>query len=106
VTALTPEDYDIEMSGVLAALGVDPGTVVADSAKVQFLQGKAIITYEVMRAVPPRVLAIALLRGTPMEQVEESSTEPPAPSPAPQESTEPEASSVTELEDGPEERSA
>lgn len=102
MTQLTPEDYDIDMAAVLAGLGVDPGTVVADSAKVQFLQGKAVISYEVMRAVPARVLAVALLRGTPMERVEQ-----PAPSepPAPEESTEPETGSVTELED-PEERSA
>lgn len=99
MTQLTPEDYNLDMVAVLGGLGVDPATVIADSAKVQFLQGKAIISYEVMRAVPARVLAIALLRGTPMERVEESSTPPP--DPAPQESTEPEpveeAGSVTEL---------
>jgi len=62
MTQLTDADYQIDMETLLLSMGIEPGTVATDTAKVQFLDGKAVLTYTAMRAIPTRVLGVALLR--------------------------------------------
>lgn len=84
MTQLTEADYAIDMEALLAGIGIDPGTVGANTAKVAFLDGKAVLTYTAMRAIPPHALAGALLRShvTPqVEQAQEVAQEPVPPTP-------------------------
>lgn len=60
---LTEEDYQIDLPQVMQAVGVDPNTVKAESAHVAFRNGVAILEYTVVRAVPPHILGLALMRG-------------------------------------------
>lgn len=72
MTQLTEADYAIDMEALLAGIGIDPGTVGANTAKVAFLDGKAVLTYTAMRAIPPHALAGALLRSHVTPQVEQA----------------------------------
>lgn len=56
----TEADYDIDISVVMGMLGIEPGHVAADSARLEFVSGKAVLRYEVIRAVPAKLLAIAM----------------------------------------------
>jgi hypothetical protein len=75
MTQLTEADYEIDMGVLMATMGIDPGTVGANSAKLQFIDGKAVLTYTSMKAVPPRVLGVAMLRSAKM--AEEPPVAPP-----------------------------
>lgn len=68
MTQLTDADYEINMEVLMGSMGIEPGTVAADTAKVQFLNGKAVLTYTAMRAIPTRVLGVALLRSAKAEE--------------------------------------
>lgn len=82
MTQLTEADYDINVEVLMANIGIDPGTVAADSAKLQFINGKAVLTYTAMRAIPPNLLAAALLRShAPEIEQDPPDPEPPAPTP-------------------------
>jgi hypothetical protein len=60
---LTEADYQVDMKVVLQMLGVDPATVKAGTTRITFPDGIPVIEYEVFRAVPARVLGMAMLRG-------------------------------------------
>lgn len=75
---LTEADYDIDIGVLMQILGVDPSTVRADSARLEFLSGKVLMRYEVVRAVPGKMLAIAMANASgliapqpPQEQFEQ-----------------------------------
>lgn len=55
-----PADLPIDGS-ILAALGIDPGTVKKDTFSLRWIQGTAIIEYTVFVSVPPEVLSNAML---------------------------------------------
>lgn len=84
MTQLTDDDYEIDMEVLMSTMGIDPATVGADSTKLQFISGKAVLTYTVVRAIPPRILGIAMLRsakGVEPEPAPEAEPEPVAPTP-------------------------
>lgn len=60
---LTEADYKVDTAVILQMLGVEPGTVKAGSVKLTFPGGTPVIEYEVVRAVPARLLGVAVLQG-------------------------------------------
>jgi hypothetical protein len=85
MTQLTDADYEIDMETLMSSMGIEPGTVAADTAKVQFINGKAVLTYTAMRAIPTRVLGVALLRSAAIPETDSPDSpvsdvqEPPRP---------------------------
>jgi hypothetical protein len=73
MTQLTEADYNIDMEVLMATLGIDPGTVQANTTTLQFLDGKAVLSYTCIRAIPTRALAVAMLRSA---TTTEDDTEP------------------------------
>lgn len=60
----TEADYDIDLGALMRHLGIEPGHIVADSARLDFVQGKVLLRYESVRAVPARLLALAMATAT------------------------------------------
>lgn len=81
MTQLTEADYAIDMEALLRGIGIEPGTVAANTAQVQFLDGKAVLTYTAMRAIPPRLLGAAMLHSAPVVYPEDGEQEPTPPTP-------------------------
>lgn len=79
MTQLTDADYNIDMDTLMATMGIDPMMLAKDSAQLRFVDGKALLSYTVVRAIPPRVLGVAMLRSatTPEPQSEEPVGEDP-----------------------------
>jgi hypothetical protein len=67
---LTEDDYKVDAGRVLPLMGIDPHTVIDDSVKVAMVSGVLVLEYAVRRAIPPRVMGMALIRAT-MDQTEE-----------------------------------
>lgn len=68
-TQPTEHDYDVDAGAVLELLGVPAGLVKQNTTHLQFVDGKLIIEYTVIRAIPPRIMGMALMRGaTPQEE--------------------------------------
>lgn len=77
-------DYDIDINTLMAVLGIEPGHVAADTARLQFIQGKVVLTYEVIRAVPGKLLALAMVNASGLAaqpQAEDQDQEQEAPTP-------------------------
>jgi hypothetical protein len=66
----TEDDYKVDAGRVLPLMGIDPHTVIDDSVKVAMVSGVLVLEYAVRRAIPPRVMGMALIRAT-MDQTEE-----------------------------------
>jgi hypothetical protein len=58
-------DYDIDIATVMHALGINPNLVVPDTAHIRLVDNKIILEYTCRRAVPPRIMGMALLTGAP-----------------------------------------
>lgn len=58
-----PLGFDVDTAEVLRLLGVEPGMVREGSAKISLIDNKVIIEYSIIRAVPPRMMGMALLAG-------------------------------------------
>lgn len=63
-TGGNPLDFDLDLDVVMSALGVQPGLLVPDSARLLFVDNKIVIEYSVRRAIPPRIMGMALLAGS------------------------------------------
>jgi hypothetical protein len=61
---LTEDDYQFDTATLMRSMGIDPATVREGSVRLQFLDGKAVLTYEVMKAVPARLLAASFLNAS------------------------------------------
>ena len=58
----TESDYDFDLTVLMAVLGVDPAMVEPDTARLDFIQGKAVLRYGVIRAIPSKLLAVAFAK--------------------------------------------
>jgi hypothetical protein len=61
---LTEDDYQFDIATLMRSMGIDPATVREGTVKLQFIDGKAVLTYEVIKAVPARLLAASFLNAS------------------------------------------
>lgn len=57
----TEHDYDLDPQVVMRMLGIEPSTVVTNTARIAVVDNKVILEYTVRRAVPPRIMGVALV---------------------------------------------
>lgn len=71
--------FDLDEAVLLQCLDVNPGMVKAGSVSVQFVEGKAVAQYTMIRAIPPRMLGVALLQAAKQQDQPAEPVEPVEP---------------------------
>lgn len=72
---ITAEEFGIDTAKVLELLGVHPGMVIENSVHLSLISGTIVCEYQVRRAIPPRIMGMALLAGAAAAQQEEEAGE-------------------------------